>query len=258
MDKLWSILPMIYLLVVLIKGTIANGFNARLLIMTILVFIWGSRLTYNFAKKGGYSIKFWEGEEDYRWAFLRQNKYFQNKFIWGIFDLFFISFYQNFVVLLMTLPAVAIMEASSSFNYYDLIPTLLTLGFIVLETASDKEQLKFYNKRKELMKDGTKLEDIEAPYNKGFNTMGIHKYSRHPNYLAEQAIWVSIYLFTISAGVNTYYVFNPTIVGCLLVILIFLASSSLAESISMSKYPLYKEYIKTTSKYIPWFNKKAN
>ncbi len=31
------------------------------------------------------------------------------------------------------------------------------------------------------MKDGTPLKDIEAPYNKGFNTMGIWKYSRHPN-----------------------------------------------------------------------------
>lgn len=34
--------------------------------MAILVNLWGIRLTLNFARKGGYSWKFWEGEEDYR------------------------------------------------------------------------------------------------------------------------------------------------------------------------------------------------
>ena len=39
---------------------------ARLLVMALLVTAWGARLTFNFARKGGYT-----GMEDYRWAILR-------------------------------------------------------------------------------------------------------------------------------------------------------------------------------------------
>lgn len=38
--------------------------NARLLIMAVLVTVWGTRLTYNFARKGGYRFS----AEDYRWG----------------------------------------------------------------------------------------------------------------------------------------------------------------------------------------------
>src|SRR5574344_198075 len=62
MDKLWSILPMVYMWIIAIKG----GMSARLTVMAILVTIWGIRLTLNFARKGAYSIKFWTGKEDYR------------------------------------------------------------------------------------------------------------------------------------------------------------------------------------------------
>ena len=53
MDKLWSIMPIAYAWVVASKG----GMNIRLVIMAILITIWGIRLTYNFGKKGTYSIK---------------------------------------------------------------------------------------------------------------------------------------------------------------------------------------------------------
>lgn len=252
MDKLWSILPIIYTWIVAIKG----WFNIRLIIMAILVTIWGVRLTINFGKKGAYSIKFWSGEEDYRWVVLRQNKYLKNRFAWAIFDLLFISIYQNLLVLAICLPTVAVMSSTKEFNYFDIIAIVLVAGFILLETIADKQQMSFYNKRSELTKDGTPLKDIEAPYNKGFNTTGIWKYSRHPNYLSEQSIWISLYLFTIAASVCQKGVFNWSIFGACFLVLLFIGSSSFGESVSSTKYPEYKEYIRTTSKYIPWFVKK--
>jgi len=47
--------------------------------MSILVTVWSIRLTYNFARRGGYSWKFWDGEEDYRWDILRQKPGFNNE-----------------------------------------------------------------------------------------------------------------------------------------------------------------------------------
>jgi len=67
-DKLWSIIPIVYAWYI----TYAGGWDSRMILMSILVSIWGIRLSFNFARRGGYSIKFWEGEEDYRWEVLRQ------------------------------------------------------------------------------------------------------------------------------------------------------------------------------------------
>ena len=75
MDKLWSILPIVYAWIIVGK----TGLNPRLIVMAILITIWGIRLTLNFAKKGAYSIKFWEGEEDYRWIVLRENPQLKKK-----------------------------------------------------------------------------------------------------------------------------------------------------------------------------------
>lgn len=77
-DKLWSVIPMVYVWV----ATLLSGMHERQVIMAGLVTIWGCRLTFNFARKGGFAgiscggksgfkFKFWEGEEDYRWAILR-------------------------------------------------------------------------------------------------------------------------------------------------------------------------------------------
>ena len=50
-DKLWSIIPIPY---VWINAYNAN-FEPRIVLMAFLVSIWAVRLTYNFARRGGYS-----------------------------------------------------------------------------------------------------------------------------------------------------------------------------------------------------------
>ncbi len=95
---------------------------------------------------------------------------------------------------------------------------------------------------------GQKLEDLPAPYNKGFNTIGLWNVSRHPNYMAEQSIWVSLYIFSIGAGIG---IINWSMIGALLLIVLFIASTSLAEEISSSKYPEYPDYCKKVNKYFP-------
>ena len=60
MDKLWSLLPIAYTWIIAVNG----GMQLRLVVIAILATLWGCRLTMNFARKGAYKLKFWEGEED--------------------------------------------------------------------------------------------------------------------------------------------------------------------------------------------------
>ena len=247
MDKLWSVLPIAYVWVIAAMGE----FRWRLIIIAIIVTLWGARLTYNFAKKGAYSIKFWSGEEDYRWVYLRKQKGFQNKFVWGIFDLLFISIFQNVVVLGITLPALGIMSSDAPLNILDVAAALLMAGALLYEVVADRQQNAFQTKKYEYLNSGKKLEELPEPYNRGFNVTGLWARSRHPNYIGEQMIWISLYLFTISAGVAHFGVFHWTIFGAGLLVLVFVGSSRMAEGISVKKYKEYPEYQRQVFKYLP-------
>ena len=63
-DRLWSVVPAVYCLIVAVDLEFQS---ARVNIMTVLATLWGIRLTFNYALKGGY----WVGGEDYRWIYLR-------------------------------------------------------------------------------------------------------------------------------------------------------------------------------------------
>src|ERR1019366_10019233 len=63
-DQMWSIMPIIY---VWVFAGCADLTNVRLDVMALVVTLWGARLTFNLARKGGYT-----GVEDYRWAVLRE------------------------------------------------------------------------------------------------------------------------------------------------------------------------------------------
>src|SRR5258708_16558680 len=94
-DRIWSIVPIAYVAIFAAKA----GFDdVRLDLMLGLVVAWGARLTYNFARKGGYA----PGGEDYRWAVLRSR---MPSWQFHLFNLFFITIYQNVLLLLITLPA---------------------------------------------------------------------------------------------------------------------------------------------------------
>lgn len=246
MDKLWSILPEVYVWICAIRG----GMTPRLVVMAVLATLWGARLTFNFARKGAYRLKFWAGEEDYRWKVLREKSTFKPHWKWMLFNLFFISVYQNALILMTTFPALISMDSAIPFGVVDVIAAVLMLGFLLLELAADEQQWAFQQKKKELLARGKDLSELPMPYKRGFNTTGLWAHSRHPNYLGEQCIWISFYVFSIGAGMG---IFNWSLIGALLLVVLFIGSSSFGEEISSSKYPEYAEYKKKVSRFIPWF-----
>jgi len=233
-DKVWSIAPIIYVWFF----TIHSEFNLRMVLMSILVTIWGIRLTYNFSRKSGYSIYFWKGEEDYRWKILKQRvPIFNTKIIWSLFNLSFICFYQMGLIFLFCLPIlVAWQGQENAISTFDWIIALLMLLFIITESVADNQQYNFQTTKYKKIKNNQPLDE---DYKNGFLTKGLWNFSRHPNFFSEQLIWVTFYLFSISA---TGEYFNWSIVGCILLIVLFYNSANYTESISEEKYPAYKKY----------------
>lgn len=242
-DKLWSIIPAVYI------WTIAymSNWEPRALLMAVVATVWSIRLTYNFNRRGGYSLKFWEGEEDYRWAVLRKNPILANKWVWKLFNLVFISFYQHGLLLLITVPMIAVVGSEIPLSLADFIVATLFLGFVVYETIADQQQWNFQTEKHRLKKAGLPM---EAKYKRGFIAEGLWKLSRHPNYFAEQSIWVVFYLFSILA---TGSWLNWTICGSVLLIMLFQGSANFSEGITTEKYPDYKDYQANVPKFLPRF-----
>jgi steroid 5-alpha reductase family enzyme len=240
-DKLWSLLPVAYSWI-----SAAYQPTPRVLLMAVLVTLWGLRLSYNFYRKGGYHIIPWKGEEDYRWKFLREQPVFRSRLRFSIFNLLFISLYQNILILLFSTPLLlAAANSGSSLTLIDFLAGVLMLGFIIAETIADNQLFRFYSEK---LKGADETVMYSDSVSKGFMTEGLWRYSRHPNFASEQAIWISFYLFGVAAS---GYWLNFTIAGPVLLVLLFSGSSVLTEYISSKKYPEYAVYRKNVPKFIP-------
>lgn len=241
-DKLWSIMPTVYVW----WFAYAGGFQERMLLMAILFTIWGARLTYNFSRRGAYSWKFWKGEEDYRWGVLRQKPIFQKRWAWTLFNLFFISLYQHGLILLFTLPILVAMGGlETPLGIWDYLIAGSFVGFLVVESIADQQQWVFQTEKYRRKHAG---ETLTSPYAQGFVQSGLWKYMRHPNYTAEQAVWICFYLFAVAA---TGRWLNWSITGALLLLVLFQGSTDFSEGISAEKYPTYKEYQEKVGRFLP-------
>jgi steroid 5-alpha reductase family enzyme len=275
-DRLWSITPVVYVLVYALYDVVANGakaLDARLALMATLVLLWGARLSYNFARKGGYSA----GEQDYRWPVLQKLPVLRHPIAWQLFNLSFIASYQNVLLFLIAAPTSYVYRAATvalpsrrvtrpPLTALDLIATCLFQSFWILESVADQQQWEF-QQSKHRARGHPRIAALEEDYRRGFLTSGLFRLSRHPNFFAEQALWCSFYLFSVAAScqsptevaalfrapVDWRAWVNWSATGAALLVALFQGSTPFTESITRGKYASYAAYQKTTSRLVPWF-----
>jgi len=236
-DRLWSIVPVVYVWV--FAGS-AGLQDTRLNVMAGLITAWGARLTFNFARKGGYT-----GTEDYRWAVLRGR---MPRWQFELFNLFFIVIYQNIILVLITLPALTAYLNPRPVGLLDALLALLFVAFLAGETVADQQQWNFHRAKNAEVAAG------RSPAS-GFLTTGLWAHSRHPNFFFEQAQWWTIFLFgAVAAGSFLQW----TALGAVLLTTLFIGSTVFTESITRSKYPDYVRYQATTSPIVPWFSRRRS
>ena len=236
-DRIWSIIPVVYVWVFALAAGLGNP---RLTLMAVLVTFWGARLTFNFARKGGYA----PGGEDYRWQVLRAR---MTPGAFHAFNLFFIVIYQNVLLLLIALPAWTAYQHRAPLDPSDVVLAAVFLAFLTGETIADQQQWRFHQWKKAETAAGR----MPSPR---FLQSGLFRYSRHPNFFFEQAQWWVLFLFgCVAAG----SVLQWTVIGPLLLTGLFIGSTVFTESITRSRYPEYAQYQARTSPVVPWFPRHA-
>lgn len=205
-----------------------DSFTNRQILLLILVSLWGIRLS------GYLAFRNIGKPEDYRYQQFRQD-YGPERYWW--FSYFQVFLLQGGLILIVSLPLLAININQSGINWLDYIAVLVwSLGF-VFEAGGDYQLAQFK----------------KNPKNKGkVLRSGFWKYTRHPNYFGDATVWVAYALFCIASG--SYW----QIMGTLIMILLIVKVSGVAmlERTLKDTKPAYREYIEKTHSFIPWFPKK--
>lgn len=251
-DRVWSILPTLYNAHWAIWAHLSGLPTERLDLRLLLSVIWSTRLTFNYWRRGGYKV----GSEDYRWAIIKD---YIGQPAFFILDVSFIALAQNVLLFVVTSPSYISLltsrfqaanndRALSALDYFFAGQIIYLIG---QTWVADQQQWDYHEAKHKYQQSakvpadsGFKAEDLE----RGFNTTGLWAYSRHPNFVSEQCVWWTFYLWS---SIKANSLLNWTIVGPIFYTSIFVGSTPITEYISSSKYPAYKEYQKQVGVFLP-------
>ena len=92
------------------------------------------------------------------------------------------------------------------------------------------------------------------PANRGrVMNRGLWAYSRHPNYFGESLMWWGLFLITLATPLGWWALVSPVVITFLL---LRVSGVTLLEKDIVERRPEYREYLETTSPFLPWFPKR--
>jgi len=131
----------------------------------------------------------------------------------------------------------------------DITIARLLIALILFEFFADQSQWNYHQAKSSYQKTAKPTEGYtRAQLDRGFNTTGFFAYSRHPNFAAEQAVWLTVYIW---GAISTGAWLNWTLAATVTYMSIFWGSTPLTEYISAGKYPVYKEYQRRVGMFLP-------
>lgn len=229
-DAYWSVAPLVIALYYTLVASSGDIVFIRQVLVVTLVFIWGIRLTLNWARQ-------WRGlrHEDWRYANFRS----KSKGWFWLVELMGIEMMPTTIVFLGCLslyPSLA--TGTSPLGVLDWIAIVVTAGAIILETMADEQLRKF----------------VKANPKPGkIMSTGLWAHSRHPNYLGEIMFWWGLFLFAISADLSYWWV----VVGPVAMTLLFIfVSIPMMDKRNLERKSGYEDHMKKVSALLPWFSKK--
>lgn len=206
-----------------------DGVQDRKILLMVLVTIWSLRLSIYLAWRN------WGEGEDFRYAKWRETAGAS----WWWRSFFKVFLLQGVLAWIISIPLLAA-QYSDSPNHLTLIDGIAVAVWLYgfwFEALGDFQLARFR----------------ANPANKGkvLNT-GVWRYSRHPNYFGDAAQWWGYYLIALAGG-GFWTIYSPLLMTYLLLRISGVAL--LERSLSQTK-PQYKDYIETTSAFVPWFPKR--
>jgi steroid 5-alpha reductase family enzyme len=228
-DSLWGLG---FVLIAWITFGLTDGYSGRKLLLTGLTTAWGLRLSVHLTWRN------WGKGEDPRYGSWRQA---------GGERFWIISLFKVFLLqaLFLWVIALAIQYGQASphpahWTRLDFLGFIIWLVGFVFESVSDFQLARF-------KADSTNRGKVMD--------RGLWAYSRHPNYFGESLIWWGLFLIALSTPNSWWTVISPLIITA---VLLKMTGIPLMEKAIVDTRPGYRDYIRRTSAFIPWFPRKED
>ena len=194
------------------------------LLLLVLVCIWALRLGIYLGMRN-----IGEGE-DFRYVAMRK----QAGESFALHSLFSVFFLQGLLLWLISWPIQAAIVAGGSIGPWQRLGFLLWGVGFCFEAVGDWQLSRFKAR----------------PQSAGqVMDQGLWRYTRHPNYFGDALLWWGYGCFALGAG-QPLLLFSPLLMNLLLV---KVSGVALLEKEIHHRRPAYREYIRRTSAFIPWF-----
>ncbi|MBN2260557.1 MAG: DUF1295 domain-containing protein [Clostridiales bacterium] len=205
------------------------SYNLSATLVTLLIAIWGIRLTYHIFKRN------WGKAEDFRYANWRK-EWGKYVLIRGFFQIFIL---QGLLMFSIVFPAIILNSyADPNLNSFGILGLLVWIIGYLFESIGDSQMRNFK----------------KNPDNKGkIIRTGLWKYTRHPNYFGEATMWWGIFIIVFSSTQNLITIASPILITFLL---LYVSGVPLLEK-KYKNNPDFQAYAKITSKFIPLPPKKG-
>jgi steroid 5-alpha reductase family enzyme len=220
-DAVWGPAFVLVALVAVLAGD--EGAEVRWVLLGMTA-VWGLRLGWHLLRR-----KLREPEEDRRYAAMRvrHSGRFAAWSLWAVFGL------QGAAVLLVSLPIQVAATRPAEVGAAAIPGVLVFLVGLAFETIGDAQLARFR----------------ADPANRGqVMDRGLWRYTRHPNYFGDFAVWWGIWLVALTAGGTWWTAIGPIFMS---VLLIRVSGKALLERDIGERRPGYAEYMRRTSGFLP-------
>lgn len=224
-DPYWSVAPPLIAFYWMYQ--FKDSHFAAQTLMLIVIFIWATRLTLNWARG-------WQGlhHEDWRYKMLRD----KNPSVYWLTNFAGIHLFPTVMVFLGMVPVFYFMKQVQIISLTTKIGAVISLLGVILEYIAD-EQMRNFKKH-------------STP--NSFIDIGIWRYSRHPNYFGEVLFWFGLWVMAIGVNFSLWF----TAFGWVAMLLMFLfVSIPMMEKRNLQHKPGYDLYQKNVSVFFPWFRR---
>jgi len=210
----------------------ADGYLGRKVLITVLTTLWGLRLALHIL------IRNWGHGEDRRYQAWRAQ--YGARFWWvSLFTVFGLQGVLLWAISLV-LQVGQLSAIPARLVVLDFMGVIIWAVGFIFEAVSDWQLYRFK----------------ADPENKGkVMNKGLWAYSRHPNYFGESLVWWGLFLITLATPGSAWTVISPMVITFLL---LKVSGVTLLEKTIVDSRPEYREYIETTSSFIPRLPRKGN
>jgi steroid 5-alpha reductase family enzyme len=206
---------------------LGDGYAARARLVAALTVLWGFRLAAHLLWRN------WGRPEDPRYAAMRRR--YGDRF--PLVSLYLVFGLQAALMWIVSLPVQIAAAAARPAHLTSLDRTGIVLWAIGLtfESVGDWQLARFKS----------------DPRNRGkVMDRGLWRYTRHPNYFGDAVVWWALFCFAAATEDGAWTAVGPLVMT---ILLMRVSGVTLLEQSLVRSKPLYRDYMRRTSPFLPWF-----